>query len=132
MIYKCTYFAAACGGTKKNGMGENMRIAILAGVSALVLGGAVLGYVATQAGPRECQAVIHVTEADVDVWVDGLKYRIDSWKAAPIVCPLRPGQHALRMSRGSRLLYEESFNLRGGEEVVLTVWDSARHGRTGG
>src|SRR5262245_32330595 len=99
--------------------------ALVKGVGALALSGAVLGYVAHEAGPRECRAVIHVTEADVDVWVDGVVYRIDSWREAPIPCPLRPGRHSLRMFRGGQTLYEETFILRRGDDVVLTAWDAA-------
>jgi hypothetical protein len=100
--------------------------AMTKGVGALGLGCTALGYVAEQAGPRECRAVIHVTEADVDVWVDGLSYRVDSWRDSPILCPLRPGHHALRMCRGGQTLYEETFTLRRGDDVVLTAWDQAR------
>ena len=100
--------------------------AMTKGVGSLALTCAVLGYVAGQAGPRECGAVIHVTEADVEVWVDGLSYRVDSWEDSPILCPLRPGRHELRMSRGGQTLYEETFTLRRGDDVVLTAWDQAR------
>jgi hypothetical protein len=32
------------------------------------------------------------------------------------------------MSRGGRTLYEETFTLRGGDDVVLTAWNPARPG----
>lgn len=62
MIYRCTYFAAACGYTKKNDMGENMRIAILAGVSAVVLGGAVFG---ARAGEKQYGPGVTDTEIKI-------------------------------------------------------------------
>jgi hypothetical protein len=101
-------------------------IATTKGVVALTLVSAMFGYVAGQAGPQKCQAVIHVTEAGVDVWVDGLTFRVDTWRDSPIICPLAPGRHELRMTLGGRTLYQESFTLRGGDDVVLTAWDPAR------
>lgn len=100
------------------------------GIGSVAFGCVVLGYVAEQAGPRDCRAVIHVTESEVDVWVDGWAYRVESWRDSPILCPLRPGRHALRMSRGGRTLYEETFILQRGDDVVLTAWDPARRNPT--
>jgi hypothetical protein len=100
--------------------------ALIRGAGSLALGCTILGYVAAQAGPQGCEAAIHVTEADVHLWVDGESYRVDSWRDAPILWPLRPGRHVLRMLRGGRILYEETFTLGRGEEVVLTAWDPAR------
>jgi hypothetical protein len=101
------------------------------GVVALALGSAVLGHVAGQAGPQQCQAVIHVTEADVDVWVDGMAFRVGSWRDSPVLCPLAPGRHELRMTRDGRTLYQEAFTLRGNDDVVLTAWDPARPMKAG-
>jgi len=105
---------------------RTLLTAMTKGIGALALGAAMLGFVADRAGPQECQAVIHVTEVDVDVWVDGWPYRVDSWRQSPILCSLRPGRHELHMSRGDQTLYEETFTLRRGDDVVLTAWDPAR------
>jgi hypothetical protein len=90
---------------------------------AIVLGTAILWQIVEHSGPPRCQVVVHVTEDDVDVEVDGWDYRVKSTMASPIVLDLRPGRHTLRMSRRGRLLYEESFTLRPGRDVVLTAWD---------
>src|SRR5206468_141581 len=54
---------------------------------------------------------------------DGRPYPAATWRDAPIVCELRGGWHELQMWRGGRLVYEENFRVRPGEDVVLTAWD---------
>jgi hypothetical protein len=93
---------------------------------AVVFGSVFLWQVAERADPRGCEAVVHVTEDFVDVTVDGWAYRAGAWTGEPIVFPLRPGRHTLHMSRGGRALFEQGFELRPGEEVVLTAWDASR------
>src|SRR5262245_14441684 len=102
---------------------RNTLTALTGGAGALALTGTILGFVAAHSGPQECEAVIHVTEADVEVSLDSLSFRVDSWTDEPILCSLRGGRHVLRMTRGDRTLYEESFTVRAGEDVVLTAWD---------
>jgi hypothetical protein len=97
-------------------------------VAALALGGAILWQVAERAVPRECEAVVHVTEAGVDVAIDDSTYRFEAWRGTPIVCALRPGRHTVCMSRDGQVLYEEVFTLRPGENVILTAWDRGRSG----
>jgi hypothetical protein len=76
-------------------------------------------------------AFVHVTESNVDVMIDGESYRVESGYTPPIVCDLSPGPHTLRMSRQGRVLYEESFTLRPGDEAVLTAWDVSRTAAAG-
>jgi hypothetical protein len=114
----------------RNEKGEGMIVRVVfvvtGRVCALLLGGVFLWQVAEQADPRGCEAVVHVTEADVDVWVDRSLFRVEGWNGSPIVCEIRPGRHLLRMFRHGRLLYEESFTLGRGEGIVLTAWDTTR------
>ncbi|MFO0954494.1 MAG: hypothetical protein U0835_25705 [Isosphaeraceae bacterium] len=85
-----------------------------------------LGHVAEHSGPRECEAVIHVTETDVTVFVDDAPYRSETWSDTPLSLLLEPGRHTLRMSRQGRTLSEETFTLRPGQHAVLTAWDQTR------
>lgn len=81
-----------------------------------------LWWVAAHAGPTEATAVVHVMTNDVDVMVDGRSIHVDNWwETAPIECTLREGSHTLGMKRGEDLLYEESFHVRGGEDMVLVA-----------
>lgn len=106
---------------------RKMLIGMIKHVGVFAFGGAVLWQVAGHAVPHEgCEAIVHVTEVGVEVSIDGRPYRIETWRDSPFVCELRPGRHALRMSRCGHVLYEEAFSLRPGEEIVLTARDEAR------
>jgi hypothetical protein len=63
---------------------------------------------------------VHVIEPDVEVIVGGQSFFEDQ-PYAVIKCPLRAGRHLLRMRRGDRILYEERFTIRRGEDVILTA-----------
>jgi hypothetical protein len=102
--------------------------ASLKGIIALVLGGAILGMVARNCGPREGVAYIHVAAAGVDVTIGDSAYRVESPAETPIVCSLPPGPHVLRMSRAGTVLYEVTFVLEPGREVVLCAYE--RRGAT--
>ena len=91
-----------------------------------MLGLAVLSFVADQSGSKTGEAVVHVTETDVDLTIGGNSYRISTRRDPPIVCLLPAGQHELIMKRGSRILQKEWFTLEGGDSVVLTAWDPER------
>lgn len=98
-----------------------------------LLGGGLLGivalsWIALHCGPPNGQAVVHVTEADVELIVGGNRYRIEGRRYPPIVCDLPAGRHELALVREGRVLYRESFRLRGGESSVFTAWDPARLG----
>ncbi len=95
-------------------------------VGALALAAAILWQVAENSGPEGCRAVVHVTEQGVDVKIDDSAHRVETWRDSPVVLGLRPGRHTLRMSRRGRVLYEEVFTLRRGDDVVLTAWDATR------
>jgi hypothetical protein len=98
-------------------------IAVLRCGTALVLGGAVLWHVATHAGTRPGQAIVHVMEGNVDVRIDDYECRVDSRRDAPLSWELRPGRHTLRMCRSGELLSEEEFAIFPGEDTVLTAWN---------
>jgi hypothetical protein len=95
-------------------------------VGSCVIGGAVLWQVVVNAGPRNCEAVVHVTEVGVTVKIDGWVYPVDPTPGAPIVCDLRAGSHTLTMDRGDHRLYYEEFTLSPGEYRVLTAYDQTR------
>ena len=105
-------------------MFRGVLLTIVRGSGALAFGAVFLWQVAERAGPRDCRAIVHVTAAAVDIAIDDRPYRVAAPSDAPIVCDLRPGDHTLRMSRGGRVLFEEQFRTRPGEEVILTAWDS--------
>jgi hypothetical protein len=109
---------------------REMLIAATMHVGALMLGSAVCWQVVEHADSRDCEAVVHVTEAEVDVMIDGSEYRVEAWRPSPIVCELRPGRHTLRMTRGGRVLYEEAFTLGPGDDIVLTAWDELHSKRS--
>jgi hypothetical protein len=88
-----------------------------------LLGTVALGWIAVHCGPPNGQAVVHVAEADVELIVGGNSYRIEGRRYSPIVCELPAGRHELSLVRDGRVLYRESFGLRGGESAVLTAWD---------
>ena len=104
-------------------------IAIAQYAGAVLLGAVVLPVVAQKADTRVYQTVVHVMEVGVDVWIDGMAYRVEDPQDSPIVCELRPGRHTLRMARSGRVLYEEIFTIRTDLDTVLTAWDQARRTR---
>ncbi len=97
--------------------------ASLKGMAALTLGCAILGMVARSCGPRNGVAYIHVSTTGVDVTVGDAAFRVESLAETPIVCSLPPGLHVLQMSRAGTVLYEESFALEPGQEVVLCAYE---------
>jgi hypothetical protein len=54
------------------------------------------------------------------------------WGKTPIVFDLRPGRHSARLVKDGRVVYQEEFLLRGGEEVILMAWDGYDDGRSPG
>jgi hypothetical protein len=97
--------------------------AIVKGLGACVVGGWLLWQVAERSGPRTSEVVVHVTGFPVVVTIDGRPYPVATWRDSPVVCELHSGPHELRMWRGDRLVYRESFRVRPGVGVVLTAWD---------
>jgi hypothetical protein len=95
-------------------------------LGAWTLAAGVFWQVAEHAGNRDCVAYVHVTEPRVDVTIDDQTYQIEAWQAVPIVSELRAGRHTLKMTRRGQILYEETFDLRPGQEVVLTAWEKTR------
>jgi hypothetical protein len=94
-------------------------------VGAAMLGGAILWAVARQAGPRDCEAVIHVAEAALEVRVDGWAYPHGDARSSPIVCDLRPGRHTLTVLRAGSPVHQGTFDLDPGDHIVLTAMDDA-------
>jgi hypothetical protein len=80
--------------------------------------------VAQHAGARRAMAIVHVVATDVVVAVDDRAYPIESVAESPLVCELGTGEHVLRMRRGPRLVYEEKFTLRPGQELILAAYES--------
>ena len=99
-------------------------------VGSLLLGGVVLWQVVEHCGPTTGRAIVHVTKVHVDVTVDEDTYPVESIWITPIVCELSPGRHTVRTLQEGRILYEEQFTLKPGEEIILTAWDGYRDGRS--
>ena len=89
----------------------------------LFLSVVVLWQTADNSGSAESEVCIHVAADDVEVLVDDESFRIKSRLQEVIVCRLRPGRHELRMMRDGQLLYEETFTVERGRDVVLTAWE---------
>lgn len=99
-------------------------------LGALVLSVVVLWQAADNADSTESEVCIHVAADDVEVLVDEEAFRIHSRLQEVIVCQLRPGQHELRMLRDGQLLYEETFTVECGRDVVLTAWEDTSASKT--
>jgi hypothetical protein len=99
---------------------------------AVLLGGVVLWQVADRAGSSKGQAIVHVSTLPADLMVDQAVYRVVDWGRTPIVCDLRPGRHSARLIRDGRVVYQEEFLIRAGEEVILMAWDGYDDGRSPG
>jgi hypothetical protein len=102
---------------------KGLLAAVSKGLEAFVLSGWLLWQVAEHADTQTTEVVVHVTEPSVVVTIDGRSYPVATWRDSPVVCELRMGWHDLRMWRGDRLVYQESFRVRPHENVVLTAWD---------
>ncbi|WZO99036.1 hypothetical protein EP7_000628 [Isosphaeraceae bacterium EP7] len=94
---------------------------------ALLLGGVILWQVAERSVPPGGETVIHVTEAEVDVFLDDSHYRVDTQVDSPIVRELAPGWHTLRMMKDGEVLYDRPFEIvRGEYGPILTAWNELR------
>jgi hypothetical protein len=102
---------------------SSLLTAVAKCLGALILSVVVLWETADHAGFAESEVVIHVAADDVEVLVDEEVFRINTALKEVIVCQLRPGRHELRMMRGGQLLYEETFTVESGRDVVLTAWE---------
>lgn len=90
--------------------------------AACAVGGGLVCWVAAHAHLGEGSVFVHVLTNDVDVIVDGRTLHVDNcWESPPLALTLREGQHRLRMVRDEAVLYDESFSVRGGDEVVLVA-----------
>jgi hypothetical protein len=96
------------------------------GAAGLVLSGFVLWQVAEHSGPNVSELVVHVSELGVDVTVDDLGFRVDDFGDIPVSCSVRAGKHILRMYRAGELIFERTFTVRRGEDLVLAAWDATR------
>jgi hypothetical protein len=105
---------------------KGLLAAVAKGLGACVLSGWVLWQIAEHAGPQTCEVIVHVTEYPTVVTIDGRSYPVRTWRDSPIVCELRRGRHELRMWRGDRLVYQEAFQVRPGDNIILTAWDPGR------
>ena len=92
-----------------------------------VLAVVMLGWIANKVGGPGT-AVIHVTESDVIVGVDGLEFAVKARRYEPIVLELQPGPHAVTMSRGDERLYEGEFRVKANADAVVTLYDTRRDG----
>jgi hypothetical protein len=102
---------------------------ILKGAAGSLLGVALLGWVVVHSGPRSHEVVVHVAEPDVEVTVGDRTYQIEGRRYDPIVCELSSGWHRLVMGRGDRILFEETFEVRPGMNVVRVAYDPERFSR---
>src|SRR6516162_9271833 len=92
-------------------------------LGAVVLSVVVLWQAADNSGSADSEVFIHVAADDVEVLVDEEAFWIHSALKDVIVCRLRPGWHELRMMRDGQVLYEETFTVDRGRDVVLTAWE---------
>jgi len=81
-----------------------------------------LWIVSVKPAARDATAIVHVCNSEVDVRVDDHFVHIEERIFEPLVFALSPGTHDLSMSRSGELLYHEKFEIRSGEEQVLTAW----------
>jgi hypothetical protein len=105
---------------------KGLLTAVAKGLGACVLGGVMLWPITEQAGPQTSEVIVHVTEWPAVVTIDGRSYPVRSWWDTPIVCELRRGRHELRMWRGDRLVYQEAFQVRPGDNIIRTAWAPRR------
>src|SRR5262249_21487244 len=99
-------------------------------VRAVLLGGVILWQVAEHSVSSKGWAIVHVSTIPADLVVDHVVYRVDDFGRTPIVCEVRPGRHSARLIRDGRVLYQEEFLVRAGEEVILAAWDGYQDGRS--
>ena len=109
---------------------SSLLIPISRGVGAFLLGGVILWQVAEHCGPSMSTAIVHVSMTPVEVTIDETTFPVESIWMTPVVCDLRPGRHTVRMLQEGRMLYEEQFLLKPGEEIILTAWDGYKDGRS--
>jgi hypothetical protein len=100
-------------------------------VASLIVGGLGLGLVALGSHPAGTSehfpnVLVHVTEPDVDVSIGEHTYHVEGRAADPISLNLAVGRHQLIMRRGDRVLCDQTFEIRPGEETMLTAWDSEK------
>jgi hypothetical protein len=100
------------------------------GLAGMTLSAAVLWQVAEHSVPDMSELVVHVSELGVDVTVDHLGFRVDDYRDMPVVCSVRAGKHLLRMYREGKVIYEEEFTVRRGQDRVLAAWDETRYHET--
>ena len=104
-------------------LNKELLAAVAKWLGGVMLGGGLLWQVAEHAGPQTSEVVVHVTEYPVVVTIDGRSYPVATRRDSPLVCELRTGWHELRMWRGDRLVYQETFRVRFSDNTVLTAWD---------
>lgn len=92
-----------------------------------ILAVAMLGWIVSRVGGPG-KAVIHVTEPDVVVRVDGLEFAVGARRYDPIVLELRQGPHSVTMWRGDERLYEGEFRVGADDDAVVTLYDARRDG----
>jgi hypothetical protein len=101
-------------------------------VGAVLLGGVILWHVADRAVGSKGQAIVHVSTLPADLVVDQAVVRVVDWGRTPVVFELRPGRHSARLIKDGRVVYQEEFLLRAGEEVILMAWEGHEDGRSPG
>jgi hypothetical protein len=89
-----------------------------------LLGAAAWWFVAVNSGPPTGTAVLHIMafDEDAEAVVGGqvVPIRRHTIDAVPLELPV--GTYDLIVRRGATILSREPFEVKGGEEVILTAW----------
>lgn len=83
---------------------------------------AVLAYILIRGSSGPGAAVVHATETGAVLSVASRTAIVED-RLQPVVFDRLPaGSHELRMSRGDDLIFSESFEVTGGEQVILSTF----------
>jgi hypothetical protein len=94
-------------------------------------GAAACWFVAANSGPPTGTVVLHINAFDEDAEAvgGGAPVPIRAHTRDAVAVELPAGAYELIIQRGGRVLSQEAFELKGGEEVVLTAWQRPRAAR---
>lgn len=78
------------------------------------------------AGTEDSEIVVEVMEQHVQVVIDDHIFWIADQRESPIILPVHPGSHVLRVYRDTDEIQKLEFSLQLGQRGVFTAWDPAR------